>query len=405
MTCAGIAVADHRLGRLNRGDAEVVGRPRAAAAANSRPTTPSTTALAWLARNFSVHNNPGDRGSQIWLLYYLYGLERVGRMTTQRFIGQHDWYREGADMLVPSRTACPASGTATGMAEDDPHDRHQPGAAVPGQRPAAGPGGQAQARPERRLESSSQRPGQPDRLRRESWQRDLTWQVIDIRAGHASKTDCKRRCCSSAAARRRSSLTSRSSSLREYVDRGGFIFAEACCGGGELRQRLSQADGARSSPSPSIKLHLLPPEHPIWRAEEPVDPQLRAAAVGHRRRLPHERGYCPKNLVVLLGTGPAGPRRSDSPAGCRPKINAARSVGINVLAYATNRELKYKLEIPHARPTTASRRQFDRGKLYVAKLRHPRRLQHGSRRAAESAAASPRDKLELRVSTEPRECG
>ena len=33
-------------------------------------------------------------------LYYLYGVERVGRLTGRRFIGGHDWYREGADYLV-----------------------------------------------------------------------------------------------------------------------------------------------------------------------------------------------------------------------------------------------------------------------------------------------------------------
>src|SRR5207244_2278115 len=32
--------------------------------------------------------------------YYLYGLERAGRLTGQRFFGQHDWYREGAEELV-----------------------------------------------------------------------------------------------------------------------------------------------------------------------------------------------------------------------------------------------------------------------------------------------------------------
>ena len=33
-------------------------------------------------------------------IYYLYGLERAGRLTGQRFFGEHDWYREGAEELV-----------------------------------------------------------------------------------------------------------------------------------------------------------------------------------------------------------------------------------------------------------------------------------------------------------------
>ena len=53
--------------------------------------------LLWLGKQFSVRKNPGERS---WLLYYLYGVERVGRLTGRRFIGRHDWYREGAELLV-----------------------------------------------------------------------------------------------------------------------------------------------------------------------------------------------------------------------------------------------------------------------------------------------------------------
>src|SRR5690606_19081757 len=57
-------------------------------------------ALAWLGRRFSISANPGVSGGQRFWLYYLYGLERAGRLTNQRFIGQHDWYREGAEVLT-----------------------------------------------------------------------------------------------------------------------------------------------------------------------------------------------------------------------------------------------------------------------------------------------------------------
>ncbi len=33
-------------------------------------------------------------------MYYLYAMERVGRLTGQRFIGGIDWYRAGADYLL-----------------------------------------------------------------------------------------------------------------------------------------------------------------------------------------------------------------------------------------------------------------------------------------------------------------
>ena len=52
----------------------------------------------WLAAHFKVHENIG-KGQQ-WKFYYLYGLERAGRLTGQRFFGDKDWYREGAEHLV-----------------------------------------------------------------------------------------------------------------------------------------------------------------------------------------------------------------------------------------------------------------------------------------------------------------
>ena len=55
-------------------------------------------AVAWLQQNFTVRNNPG--GSDHWTTYYLYGLERAGILGRFRFLGLHDWYKEGADVLL-----------------------------------------------------------------------------------------------------------------------------------------------------------------------------------------------------------------------------------------------------------------------------------------------------------------
>ena len=54
--------------------------------------------LAWLDVNFSVEKNPGRNAG--WHYYYLYGLERAGVLTDVTFLGDHDWYREGAEYLV-----------------------------------------------------------------------------------------------------------------------------------------------------------------------------------------------------------------------------------------------------------------------------------------------------------------
>jgi hypothetical protein len=54
--------------------------------------------LAWLQEHFTVADNPGQEGSHH--LYYLYGLERAGMLVGRRWIGEHDWYKEGADLLL-----------------------------------------------------------------------------------------------------------------------------------------------------------------------------------------------------------------------------------------------------------------------------------------------------------------
>jgi hypothetical protein len=54
--------------------------------------------LAWLETHFSVEENPGGSGQ--WLYYYLYGLERVGALLDIDRVGDHDWYAEGATVLV-----------------------------------------------------------------------------------------------------------------------------------------------------------------------------------------------------------------------------------------------------------------------------------------------------------------
>ena len=57
--------------------------------------------LAWLAKNFAVHKHPKYSG---WEFYYLYALERVGRLLDTEFIGEHEWYPLGARYLIDRQT-------------------------------------------------------------------------------------------------------------------------------------------------------------------------------------------------------------------------------------------------------------------------------------------------------------
>lgn len=55
-------------------------------------------ALGWLDANFKPSENTGSGAS--WLLYYLYGIERVGAFTDRDTFNSMDWYKEGARFLL-----------------------------------------------------------------------------------------------------------------------------------------------------------------------------------------------------------------------------------------------------------------------------------------------------------------
>jgi len=54
--------------------------------------------IAWLAEHYTLDENP-NRGLA-WYYFWLYSLERLGVISGRRTIGDHDWFREGTDLLV-----------------------------------------------------------------------------------------------------------------------------------------------------------------------------------------------------------------------------------------------------------------------------------------------------------------
>ena len=60
-------------------------------------------ALAWLDAHYTLDENP-NRG-RAWYYFWLYSLERAGVTSGRRAFGGHDWFREGAGMLVKGQRA------------------------------------------------------------------------------------------------------------------------------------------------------------------------------------------------------------------------------------------------------------------------------------------------------------
>ncbi|MEX2114746.1 MAG: DUF4159 domain-containing protein [Pirellulales bacterium] len=401
MTCAGIASMIIASGELSAGDARVVDGVVQCCGEQSVNDSVDR-GLAWLDRNFSVHTNPSGAGRGAtqgsWLLYYLYGLERAGRMTARRFIGQHDWYREGADMLVRNQDNLSGYWKGTGPHETNPliGTSFSLLFLAKGRRPVLvakvkhGPGDDWN-------HHRSDLANLTSYVERQ-WERDLTWQVLDAQA--ASVEDMLQSPVLFISGKDAPVFSDEQKKrLRDYIDRGGFIFAEACCGG-------AFEDGFRALmddvfPEPEYQLRLLPPEHPVWRAEQPVDARyvrpLWGIDIGCRTSVV----FCPADLSCYWEL--ARPGREDRlPARVREEIEACRAIGINVLAYATNRELKYKFDFFTTADADAPKDDFERGKLYAARLLHP-----GGCNAAPGALANllqtAGEKLQLRVDTQPRE--
>jgi hypothetical protein len=176
MTCAGIASLVIASGRVREGDAQVRGEQILCCQENESDADRIERALQWLGRNFAVSHNPGYGGT--WRYYYLYCLERVGRLTARRFIGDHDWYREGTASSSPARERSATIGKATAIRALPPawHFSSSPRDADPSCSPNSRHG------PEEQWNQHQSDVNNLTRYVESRWGFDLTWQVVDVRA-------------------------------------------------------------------------------------------------------------------------------------------------------------------------------------------------------------------------------
>lgn len=363
MTCAGIAAMVIASGQMHEGDARVVGQA-IECCGPQQDQMPVERGLQWLASQFSVQANPGT-GSPSALFYYLYGLERVGRLTGRRFIGRHDWYREGAQMLVRQQDQLSGFWRGQGLGEDD--ELVATSLALlflaKGRRPVV----MAKLKHGEGDDWDHHRSGVHhltlDVQRR--WQQRLSWQTIDIRA--ASLEDLLETPVLFLSGSEPLNFTGdQKAKLRGYVNQGGFIFAEASNGSQAFDQSFR---GLMQELFPDSTLRLLPAEHPIWFAEREVDPEHLPPLFGVDACCRTSIVYCPQDLSCRWELD-RGPRKTDYPAAVQQEIEAFMAIGANVLAYATNRQLKDKLDRPRILVADASAQPPARGTLVVPNLLH-----------------------------------
>ncbi|MEM8865700.1 MAG: DUF4159 domain-containing protein [Planctomycetota bacterium] len=375
MTCAGIGALVVISKALDEGDARVV-NDKVRCCVGRTNDDAIDRALAWLARNFSVKRNPTiGRGDRTWHHYYLYGLERAGRLSARRFIGDHDWYREGTEYLVGAQDRFEHYWRGAGTSEGTPEITTALSLLFlsKGRRPVLmGKLAYAAGDPAIDIGWNAHRHDADHLTTRaeDAWDLNLTWQTI--RAQGASVEDLLQTPVLYVSGSKGARLDQYGETFRDYIDRGGFVFAEACCGDSKAFRRSIEKLVERMFPEPEYRLRQLRPAHPIWRMERLVDPEspyigsLWAVEYGCRTCMV----FCDRDLSCYWELdNPQQPERYPKPI--KDRIDDAVAIGLNVLAYATNREPKGK-EQAFVEQQDNSQIESDgsRGVIQIAKLSH-----------------------------------
>ncbi|HEY1378118.1 MAG TPA: DUF4159 domain-containing protein [Gemmataceae bacterium] len=341
-------------------------------------------ALEWLGEGDVFGNGRfrfSDRGHTF---YNVYGIERAGRLTGRRLLAGHDWYRDGCEFLcLPTSDARQhddgswyLSGGADGAVsistsfallflskgrtpiliskfahgpDDDWNNKHH------------------DARHLVEFASKELFKRQP-----------LAWQVYDARRVEISRRDKFREEVGNLLqspivymnGHRAPRLTPiQKQLLRAYLDEGGFLFAEACCG------RKEFADGFRALMKelfPETDLAPLRPDHPIWTAHFAVRPDF-VPLEGIEQGCKTVVVFSPQPLAGYWEVNRWTPRGNLPPVndrGLNDRGTQAFRLAGNVIAYATG------LEMPKPRLTKvevaddSEDRHVPRGFLKAAQLKH-----------------------------------
>jgi Domain of unknown function (DUF4159) len=281
--------------------------------------------LEWLADHFSVKENIGH-GTQ-WQYYYLWGLEQAARLAGVRLLGEHDWYRLGAEELVTNQNKL--SGSWQGVLAEN-HRLVATCFAViflsNGRLPVLI--NKLRHAPGNDWDNDSHDVNNLVSIISRDWEIGLCWQILDLDQANASDFspapivffNGHKRPEFSAAAKQK---------LREYVEHGGFVFAEACCGSAEFD------DGFRKLmkevfPEPGYELRPLADDDPIWTAKYNIMPGSHPIS-GIRYGARTSIIYSSKDLSCYWNQARNAPRN--------PAVIKAIQLGHNVVDYATSRAL------------------------------------------------------------------
>lgn len=373
MTVAGLSTVAITT-RLLQDDSHVGGDGRPDCCFTEPPNLAMEKGRKWLAQNFSVTTNPA---SNTWHYYYLYGLERAGRMSGVRFFGSHDWYRRGAQMLVAAQLPA-GEWLSQDAAERDPVlgtsmallflskglsrvvvnklDYNSPNGETLEQ-------GEWNRHPQDVVHLVDLIDGLKD------WPPRLISQVVTLSRlkQESAVLELNQAPVLFISGREAPKFTDEQVGwLRDYIDNGGFIFAAGNCDGTGFDAGFRDLI-KRMFPQGDASLQRLPGDHPVYRSEYLLNGEqmeLWGVDFGCRTSIV----YSPDDLGCLwqkwMKHEP--PHRN---ANLSQQIIRGTRIGVNVIAYATGREPPEKLDDVIIQRKEAAAK-IERGLLQIAQLRH-----------------------------------
>ncbi len=311
-------------------------------------------AIDWLASHFDVKQNTG--AGQQWKFYYLYGLERAGRLAGVRFFGQNDWYRLGAEEIVHNQNRL--SGFWRGGAQENELVATSFALLFLAKGRAPVLINKLRHSPDFDWNNDADDVRNMVKIVSQDWKNLLTWQVID--PDRASIQDMLQAPIAFFNGHRAPEFNlAGKQNLRDFVEQGGFIFAEACCGAREFDREFKRLM-KQVFPEEEFQLRPLASDHPVWRARHLLSPEIHELwGIEHGCRTVVI--YSPLDLSCYWN------QLENTPA--NPAVIKAIRVGQNVIDYATGREMpadKLTIRDVHDFKGDAPKR----GALRIGKLKH-----------------------------------
>jgi hypothetical protein len=317
-------------------------------------------ALKWIAEHFQIERLAGGN-----VYYNIYGLERAGRLTGLRFLGNHDWYREGCVFLVDGQR--------------DDGSWHQPGGFD--HWPCISTSfallflskGRTPIMISKLVHGNDWNNDRNDArnlvefVSKEMFKKQpLAWQIFDAKRGfvHGNREELL-------------SMTGdllmspvayfnghqapgfrglEEELLKEYVEQGGFLLAEACCGREAFRKGF---EALMEKLFPDQPLKDLPADHQIWSAPFPIKPGtfgLKGIEMGCKTVVV----YSPQDMSCLWESNQLKDENT---------LQAFR-LGANIVAYASGMELPKPRLTPAEVVRKEDERKVPRGFLKVAQLKY-----------------------------------